>query len=650
MTMRISLFALLCVLLPAAGSTLSAAQNLGQSQNVQMAALQPHLVLERTSPTQEHPDGPVLYQLLFSTGGTPGTLAKFDTNPRHLTNSLITDNGAQVAIGSLSIASTGIMTFANGQTFPGAGNGTVTSVGLAAPLSDFSISGSPVTSSGLLTLNWNTAPSSTNTGNAIVKRDGNGNFSAGAINASTISVANSNVGVVLQARSLATSGFATGIYGESNSPVGIAGSFANNNASGKILALLGPGSAEVFDVFSSGAVVASNNTTSNTITATNSNASGTGVNASGGFLGMYASSGTGFSVGISGNAGIWGDGRTDAKYGVYGTSINNFGVAGRSQTGTGAFGQSQDGAGIVGLSSGAGTAGIFNATGTGKILSAQKTGVEKFSVANDGTVRVAGNNLNLLMGDPGCNSGFAGIGFAGLSGCSNFTLVGDGVGNTYLNSSGGNTLHFRSNNVDRMTIDDPGNVNITNLVGTNIFSISATGTVTIPFGLNVGGSVNIAGNLSKGSGSFKIDHPLDPANKYLYHSFVESPDMMDIYNGNVTTNARGMATITLPEYFEALNRDFRYQLTVIGQFAQAIVARKISKNRFTIRTSKPNVEVSWQVTGIRQDAYANAHRISVEEDKGEQRGTYLHPELFQQPLSKQVSQQASHVGTKSAGE
>src|SRR6516162_158601 len=118
-----------------------------QSQPMQMASLRPGLVWQRTSPKPGGVEGPVLYQLLFSTGGTPGTLAKFDTNPRHLTNSLITDNGTQVAIGNLSIAGNGIITFANGQTFPGA-SGTVTSVGLAAPLSDFSISGSPVTSSG----------------------------------------------------------------------------------------------------------------------------------------------------------------------------------------------------------------------------------------------------------------------------------------------------------------------------------------------------------------------------------------------------------------------------------------------------------------------------------------------------------------------
>jgi hypothetical protein len=143
------------------------------------------------------------------------------------------------------------------------------------------------------------------------------------------------------------------------------------------------------------------------------------------------------------------------------------------------------------------------------------------------------------------------------------------------------------------------------------------------------GNVKITGNLSKGGGSFKIDHPLDPLNKFLYHSFVESPDMMNVYNGNVITDRQGRAVVVLPEYFQALNRDFRYQLTVIGQFAQAIVARKIANNRFVIRTSKPSVEVSWQVTGIRQDPYANVHRIPVEEEKqGSERGTYLHPDAY----------------------
>jgi hypothetical protein len=143
------------------------------------------------------------------------------------------------------------------------------------------------------------------------------------------------------------------------------------------------------------------------------------------------------------------------------------------------------------------------------------------------------------------------------------------------------------------------------------------------------GTVEINGGLTKASGSFKIDHPLDPANKYLYHSFVESPDMMNIYNGNVTTDGSGTAVVGMPAWFEALNTDFRYQLTVIGQFAQAIVASEIANGSFTIKTSKPGVKVSWMVTGIRQDGWANAHRIQVEVEKAPRdQGHYLHPELF----------------------
>lgn len=152
------------------------------------------------------------------------------------------------------------------------------------------------------------------------------------------------------------------------------------------------------------------------------------------------------------------------------------------------------------------------------------------------------------------------------------------------------------------------------------------------------GNVHVLGTLSKTAGSFKIDHPLDPENKYLQHSFVESPDMMNIYNGNVMTNSSGRATVNLPSYFEALNMEFRYQLTVIGQFAQAIVAEKIFGSRFVIQTDKPNVEVSWQVTGVRQDAYARAHRIEVEVDKpAKERGTYVAPEEHGQPITRHVN-------------
>lgn len=152
------------------------------------------------------------------------------------------------------------------------------------------------------------------------------------------------------------------------------------------------------------------------------------------------------------------------------------------------------------------------------------------------------------------------------------------------------------------------------------------------------GAVSISGNLSKSSGSFMIDHPLDPANKYLYHSFVESPDMLNVYNGNVTLDGDGQAWVNLPAYFSALNRDFRYQLTAIGAPGPNLyIADKIADNRFRIAGGSPGMEVSWLVTGIRQDAYALENPIVVEVDKpAHERGTYLHPEAHGQPATLSV--------------
>jgi len=141
-----------------------------------------------------------------------------------------------------------------------------------------------------------------------------------------------------------------------------------------------------------------------------------------------------------------------------------------------------------------------------------------------------------------------------------------------------------------------------------------------------GGNVRIIGTLSKTAGSFLIDHPLDPANKYLSHSFVESPDMKNIYDGIAVLDADGRADVELPDWFQALNRDFRYQLTCIGAFAPVYVAEEIHDNGFKIAGGAAGQKISWQVTGIRQDAYANAHRIVVEENKpAEEVGHYLHP-------------------------
>ncbi len=163
------------------------------------------------------------------------------------------------------------------------------------------------------------------------------------------------------------------------------------------------------------------------------------------------------------------------------------------------------------------------------------------------------------------------------------------------------------------------------------------------------GKVAVTGTLSKGGGAFKIDHPLDPTNKYLQHSFVESPDMMNVYNGNAALDANGEAWVTMPEWFEALNRDFRYQLTSLGAPGPNLyVAAEVSNNQFKIAGGVPGGRVSWQVTGIRQDAFANANRIVVEVDKPDnERGTYLHAEAFGQPATASLLEK--HMQQKMGG-
>src|SRR5260370_15919085 len=124
----------------------SAISSLAQTE---MAALHRALVWQRTSPTAQQPDGPVLYQLAVRGSGASGSVAVVDTNQRPLVNSPIIGGGGNVAVGGLSVSgSTGIISFAGGQTFPGMG--TVNSVSAGAGLA-----GGPITRSGALNLDTN---------------------------------------------------------------------------------------------------------------------------------------------------------------------------------------------------------------------------------------------------------------------------------------------------------------------------------------------------------------------------------------------------------------------------------------------------------------------------------------------------------------
>jgi hypothetical protein len=476
-------------------------------------------------------------------------VANDTANPSGTLNLLYGMGTTTPAETGLRLSNKGIFTFATGQTFPGTGPGTitgvttaagsglmgggtsgslkvaltntcaskqalvwngsawacstlatasVTSVGVTAPATDFTVSGSPLTSAGTIGLKWNIAPTSANTANAIVKRDASGNFTANEI------TANWTAGrAAIVATDTSNDGLRFGVVGLSSTNGGVEGQ-------GLVWGVIGLSSTDT----------------------------GVGVQGQGGRYGVF---GTGPGTGVLGS----GD-----QYGVYGvsngTDANADGVHGETNSATAS-----------------GVAGVNNAGGAG-------------------VYGVGGNGV---------------IGSSGIDG---------GVGVGAYNSSTGDAL----------------------------FAENQSG----GFAAFFLGDVDVDGNLSKSGGSFKIDHPLDPSEKYLYHSFVESPDMKNIYDGKVTTDAEGNAIVTMPDWFEALNRDFRYQLTVIGTFAQVIVATEMANGSFSIKTDKPNVKVSWQVTGVRQDAWANAHRIPVEQVKSEkERGSYLHPELYGAPEEKSIA-------------
>jgi hypothetical protein len=301
-------------------------------------------------------------------------------------------------------------------------------------------------------------------------------------------------------------------------------------------------------------------------------------------IGVYGVGGMNGVKASSDHIGVWGEGTLTGVYGYGGT----VGVDGHTDSGRGVEGGSNSGVGVYGTSnSGYGVDGL-STTGTG--------------VHGSGYIGVFGQSSE-SVGVEGDSSSDAGV-----RGDSN-------TGNGVVGRTGNGWAVY----------------------GVNLGSSHAGLLGTPGFGGDFSGDVRVQGTLSKTAGSFVIDHPLEPEHKYLAHSFVESPDMKNVYDGVVVLDSRGAAVVELPEWFEALNRDFRYQLTCIGAFAPVYVATEIASNRFTIAGGRPALKVSWQVTGVRHDAYAEAHRIVVEQDKpAEEQGTYLYPELFGQGTEKSV--------------
>jgi len=283
--------------------------------------------------------------------------------------------------------------------------------------------------------------------------------------------------------------------------------------------------------------------------------------------------------------------------GVYSVSSSYIGVYGYGGEFAGVYGSTGDpaGNGVYGAAGGGSAAGVYGTNSSGPAVWGKNTGggtaVYAQTTGGYAVYGTASTGIG-IVGSSGNNGGVYGVGYVGVQGSTNGSTDSQGVRGE---NGGSNTLGYAG-----------------------LFN----------------GRTWVVGNLIKGGGSFKIDHPLDPQNKYLSHSFVESPDMKNVYDGIVTLDGRGEATVTLPEWFQALNGDvsmdsYRYQLTCVGGYAPVFIASEIDHNRFRIGGGASGLRVSWQVTGIRHDRYAEANRIPIEENKSaNERGKYLHPAAF----------------------
>jgi hypothetical protein len=351
------------------------------------------------------------------------------------------------------------------------------------------------------------------------------------------------------------------------------------------------------------------NTSGPAFSATNTG-SGAGIQGiTSGTTGVFGSSSHPNGVGVKGesvNIGVWG--AADEYYGVYGYSATRFGVYGLSPNDYGVYGQSETAAGVAGTIQGSTAFGYLGYDDAGLpvgVFAENATYGTQASLGGFHAVEASKADGTAINAE---TEGFGGIAVRGNIRSGEDIPAGASLGR-YDGSYG--------------------------YMGIRAFCHA-------PYEGLAGffqGDVEVTGWLTKPLGSFKIDHPLDPTNKNLYHSFVESPDMMNVYNGNVVLDETGEAWVQLPDWFEALNRDFRYQLTAIGAPGPNLhVGAKIDGNRFRIAGGTAGMEVSWQVTGIRQDPYAEQHRIPVEEWKSErQRGKYLYPEVYGQPPEQGVN-------------
>ncbi|CAG0935026.1 hypothetical protein TFLX_03850 [Thermoflexales bacterium] len=394
----------------------------------------------------------------------------------------------------------------------------------------------------------------------------------------------------------------------------------------------------------------------------------------------------GQSMSAQGN-GVWGTGpvtgtvgeatnTTGTSYGVYGltksSATDAAGVYGVSPAGRGVFGSTNTGYGLYGLASGAGGFGMMGYASAG---SGNNIGV--FGQSNStsgrglyGHATATTGNAEGVIGRSDSNAGYGVEGYTtAISGTTYgvygqaFSPQGYGVygtapttgiaGLATSNSSfaiglygQGTTAVYGSspawNGVGVLGYADTGE-NSFGVWGIshNGYAGYFTGKVEVTTNLIAGGSLAVGGNFSAGGvKAFKIDHPLNPDQQYLYHYAIEAPDVQNMYNGRIVLDAKGEAVVTLPDYFSALNGgEFRYTLTAIGApMPNLYIAEEIKGNAFKIAGGVSGKKVSWTVFAQRNDPWLRDHPATDVVDKpATEAGTYIYPQGYGQPETKGVN-------------
>ncbi len=408
-----------------------------------------------------------------------------------------------------------------------------------------------------------------------------------------------------------TGGF--GVYGTSSNLVGVQGSHTESGNYGN----LGNSTAGVFGYSEEGYGV-----------------HGTGPNAYG-------------TLGVN----VWG-----SYYGVSGFASSGVGAKGASNTGTGVYGTSDDGDGVYGRNSNSGNWGSLGSSGEGVWgYSTDEIGVFGTSTNGHGVYGFS----NFLAGVHGETNNSSGIGVYGENTNSgNYGTIGSsdtGVSGTSTNGYGIYGTNTSSGNFGYLgsgSYGVYGNGTYNGVRGAGgEYGVYGYGDEIGVYGFGddygvygycpisgfagyFNNNVHITGTLTKGAGSFLIDHPLDPENKLLRHSFVESPENLLIYRGKVSLDENGEAIVEMPDYFIALTKEDEasIHLTPVGRPFLTGAEWNKGFRSFTVYGDADR-DVFWEVLVDRDDPVIKELGRPVVEEKGPDnkfcdRGELLYPTAY----------------------